>query len=391
MEANESVFCAALDLSKAFDSICHHRLQSKLVSIGFDNFSCAFNTRLLTDRLQRVKLSGISSNWISVKQGVPQGTILGPVLFLIYVNEMRDLRITSKIVQYADDTLVFTSNVYPQMAKQELEHSLENLAHFFEYNHLQVNPKKTELITFSKPSLAKRTELMTLDLCNEKIEPSHSIKYLGVHLDKHLKYDIQVKHTLKKMATSIKTLAQIRGSLTKETRLLLYRSLVISQLEYLILLLTSRSKEAISSIDRQVNWGIKTAFFRKKFDRPSDLIRKDDILCFGNFLAYSCTNYLVKLIKNQLPSFTDLSFPTLDLKLNCCTLKFSKVITFKSLYIKKSYGSFAASLWNELDRTTNQKLLNSKRSRCSLKQLLLKTQTTNCSRSVNDHWRSCKL
>ena len=91
------------------------------------------------------------------------------------------------------------------MAKQELEHSLENLVHFFEYNHLQVNPKKTEFITFSKPSLAKRTELMTLDLCNEKIEPSHSIKYLGVHLDKHLKYDIQVKPTLKKMATSIKT------------------------------------------------------------------------------------------------------------------------------------------------------------------------------------------
>ena len=123
MEANESVFCAALELSKAFDSICHHRLQSKLVSIGFDNFSCALIHDFLTDRLQRVKLSGISSNWISVKQGVPQGTILGPVLFLIYVNEMRDLRITSKIVQYADDTLVFTSNVYPQMAKQELSNT----------------------------------------------------------------------------------------------------------------------------------------------------------------------------------------------------------------------------------------------------------------------------
>ena len=91
---------------------------------------------------------------------------------------------------------------------------------------------------------------MTLDSCNEKVEPSHCIKYLVVHLDKHLKYDIQVKHTLKKIAISIKTLAQIRGSLPKETRLLLYRSLLISQLEYSILLLTSISKEAISSIDR---------------------------------------------------------------------------------------------------------------------------------------------
>ena len=118
------------------------------------------------------------------------------------------------------------------MAKQELEHSSENLVLLFEYNHLQVNPKKTELITFSKPSFAKRTELMTLDLCNEKFEPSHSIKYLGVHLDKHLKNDIQMKHTLEKMATSIKSLAQTRGSLPKDTRLLLYRSLVISQLEY---------------------------------------------------------------------------------------------------------------------------------------------------------------
>ena len=117
-----------------------------------------------------------------------------------------------------------------------------------------------------------------------KIEPNHSIKYLGVHLDKHLKYDIQVKHTLKKGATSTKTSAQIRGSLPKETRLLLYRSLVISQLEYLILLLTSLSKEAISSIDRQLNWGIKTAFFRKKFDRSSDLRRKYDTLLW----KFSC-------------------------------------------------------------------------------------------------------
>ena len=102
---------------------------------------------------------------------------------------------------------------------------------------------------------------MTLDLSNEQIEPSHSINYLGVHLDKHLKYDIQVKYTLKKMATSIKILAQIRGTLPKETRtrLLLYSSLIISQLEYPILLLTSLSKEAISSIDRRLNWGIKTA------------------------------------------------------------------------------------------------------------------------------------
>ena len=130
MEANGSVFCAALDLSKAFDSICHHRLQSKLVSIGFDNFSCALIHDFLTDRLQRAKLSGIISNWISIKQGVPQGTILDPVLFLIYVNEMKDLKITYKIVQYADDTLVFTSNEYTQMAKQELEHSLEYLVHF---------------------------------------------------------------------------------------------------------------------------------------------------------------------------------------------------------------------------------------------------------------------
>ena len=97
MEANESVFCAAIDLSKAFDSICHHCLQRELVSIGFDNCSCALIHDFLTDRLHRVKLSGISSNWISVKQGVPQGTIFAPVLFLIYVNEMRDLKITSKI------------------------------------------------------------------------------------------------------------------------------------------------------------------------------------------------------------------------------------------------------------------------------------------------------
>jgi ribonuclease P/MRP protein subunit RPP40 len=106
LEKGENVAIASLDLSKAFDSIDHNILLIKLERLGFELSSIDLVINYLSSRMQAVKANGVLSDWLQIKTGVPQGTILGPLLFLLYVNDLPDY-VDCDYAQYADDTLIF--------------------------------------------------------------------------------------------------------------------------------------------------------------------------------------------------------------------------------------------------------------------------------------------
>ena len=126
-----------------------------------------------------------------MKRGVPQGTILGPLLFNIYVNDLA--KIVEKdctVVQYADDTFLFTSDTNEISSKTKLKHNISKIIDFFAKSQLVVNKQKTEYIVFSTK---KRVTNTVLNVDNEKIAESTSAKYLGVVIDSKLKSDGEVK------------------------------------------------------------------------------------------------------------------------------------------------------------------------------------------------------
>ena len=187
-----------LDLSKAFDSINHKILLRRLENIGFDEHANNLVENYLSERTQRVVLNGIESDWINLKRGVPQVTILGPLLFNINVNDLA--KIVEKdctVVQYADGTLLFTSDTDEISSKTKLEHNISKIIYFFAKSQLEVNKQKTEYIVFST---RKRLTNTVLNVDNERIAESNSVKYLGVIIDSKLKFDGEVKKILQRMA-----------------------------------------------------------------------------------------------------------------------------------------------------------------------------------------------
>ena len=152
-----------------------------------------------TGRLQQVSLNCVQSELIELKQGVPQGTVIWPLFFNLYVNDLTKLmRETAHILQYADDCLIFCSDKKSETALEVLQDNFYKLEEYFCLNKLNSNANKTEFITFTLKNDKRLNYLETVIVGSTIVKKSDHCKYFGVTIDKHLGFQTQVKTVLKK-------------------------------------------------------------------------------------------------------------------------------------------------------------------------------------------------
>ena len=172
---------------------------------------------------------------------------------------------TCKILQCADGIFIFVADKCLNTAKQNLETNIAKLAEYFESHRLNLNENKTEFIVFCKKSQNKLTQNLKLQVKNHSTNISSFVKYLGVYLDQNLTYEREVKNVLKKMACGIKTMYAVKQFLPEKTCILLLNALVISHLHYPSILLQGLSQNLVTTLEKQLSWGVKACFNRKKW------------------------------------------------------------------------------------------------------------------------------
>ena len=188
-----------VDLEKAFDTVNHSILISKLKYYGLKDQSLSWFTSYLNNRSQQVNLNGHISNPKLVTCGVPQGSILGPLLFLIYINDMHTAIKNSTVYHFADDTNLLYSHKNPKTIKKIMNNDLRLLYEWLCANRLSLNVGKTEFMIF-RPPRKSLPDRIVLTLNRTKLYESSRIKYLGLILDSRLTWKEHINELSKKLS-----------------------------------------------------------------------------------------------------------------------------------------------------------------------------------------------
>ena len=212
-----------LDLQKAFDTVDHVILCNKLRAMGFS--SVDWIRSYLSDRKQIVNVNKVDSDPRNITCGVPQGSLLGPLLFLCYVNDM-PVSVKCKLILYADDSALLISHKNPQYIADMLSRELDSCREWLIDNKLSLHLGKTESILFCSKYRIRKSGAFLVTCNGEKIAPTTSAKYLGVTLDQNLSGDSVANDVIKKAAARLKFLYRQAKSLNESSRKILCSALI---------------------------------------------------------------------------------------------------------------------------------------------------------------------
>jgi hypothetical protein len=295
-----------IDLRKAFDTVPHNLLLNKLKYYGIDEKGMAWLTSYLSDRSQATDVNGHSSLLEIILCGVPQGSILGPLLFLIYIN---DLPSASRFLinLFADDTTLQFSGSNLKQLESEANVEIINIMNWFLDNKLSVHPQKTNCIIhklFSKKNDPKKS-VINLYMGNVKIVQcgklfdTKSVKFLGVMVDDELNWNEHIRYVANKVRRVLFSLNKVKRSLPTATNIILFQSLAMPHFEYCLNIYGNSCQ--IQILVKLQKWGIRNATNSKYNAHTKPLFKANGILKIPELFTLKSSIILRKTIERSGP------------------------------------------------------------------------------------------
>lgn len=262
-----------LDLKKAFDTVNHQILLEKMSVAGINGPALRIFRSYLDKRRQYTIVNGEKSEKAEIDHGVPQGSILGPLLFLIYINDFVNCQLKGKVSHYADDTIIFYSGQNAAIINNIIKEDIKLIEEWCCTNKLCLNINKCEVITFGETKWE-----LNVTIKNKILENKKSIKYLGLILDRELKFKEHIEQLKTKLSKFTGLLRRSAHLITPEMKNQIYYAYINSQLSYLTSVWGTANKSDLERLQRTQNKAIKT-LYNLKYRTPT-------------IQVYSMTNYL---------------------------------------------------------------------------------------------------
>ena len=250
------------DFKKAFDTVNHKRLLQKLYKYGIRGPAWKLFQSYLQNRSQYISIDDKCSDFSIMKHGVPQGSILGPLLFNLYINDLHFYLRAVSLTHYADDTTTLSSHNTLYNLYNNTQQCLDVFQKWAHANLLALNTTKTKYVLFC-PRHNECIVPFDLKLDGLSLEKVNSIRYLGLIIDDKLKYDLDIRHVCSRLSRTAGITYTIHSNLTLEAALSLYFSLAQSILSYLLLFWGSTFDSYLENVQVLQNKIIRNLFSQK--------------------------------------------------------------------------------------------------------------------------------
>lgn len=341
-----------IDLQKAFDTVDHSILLEKLRHYGIRGTANKWFKSYLSNRKQFVFISGVKSEIKEIKHGVPQGSVLGPLLFIIYINDIYNSIRNSSTFLFADDTGILNSNTNLKTIEKQLNIDLKSLYKWLCASKISLNVTKTVVVLFHQNKKDLNYDLK-LKLNGKYLEHSESVKYLGLQLDQNLSFSEHLNKLSAKLRNANGALSKIRHVASGSVLKSVFNSLFMSHISYAcqtwgqdINLNTSRIFKLQKAALRLMSFSNFQApsqplFFKQKLLKISDLVKLNNLLLIHDILNDQSPSNLSKTcVLETYTDYHETRGKTLGLliKPQCRTTKYGlKSVSYQSI-----------SIWNEL-------------------------------------------
>ncbi len=221
-----------LDLHKAVDTVDPEIMLLKLSWVGVRGAALEWFSNYLNERMQKVSNKGVLSDALPKSNGMPQGSILGPLLFILFINDLPKCITNCTISLYADDTVLLFSAKISEEIRVNIQEDLDRAIKLFKENRLHLNVKKTKWSLLGTYQKINKAVDITINVGNSPLEQVSEYKYLGMWIDKNLNWNYHVDKMCSKLSRRHRILRRVKFNLPKETLYMLYNSIVLLLFDY---------------------------------------------------------------------------------------------------------------------------------------------------------------